>query len=366
MFLLSGCYVTRLALHQNDLFNDRRPIASLIEDPLTPEKLRQRLIVARRILQFAAAQGLNTSDAYRYYVDTKEPVVSYIVQAAEADRLVAKTWWFPVVGRVPYLGFFNKSERDDEAVALAGQGLDVHKGAASAFSSLGWFEDPLFSSMLVRSEADLAHLLLHELTHRTYWSPGSAEFNENLAEYAGIELAKEYLRTYGSREDVAKFTAKLEDRRLFKPWLESLRKELEVLYGQTPRLPMTELLQKKAAIFAKYQNPPLRPAFTVVDYVKGEDWNNAAVLANALYFPDTDVFAKAHACLKSQRMIDFLDELQRLTDATDGDPFKALEAMCRASAGIPVRRRLASTSCDHDRQAITVQGSKSYSTSLTS
>ena len=336
LFLLNGCYVTRLALHQNDLFNARRPLDEVIDDPVTSEKVRLHLKMARRIMQFATRQGLNTEGAYRYFVDTKEPVVSYIVQAAEPDRLESRTWWFPVVGRVPYLGFFTKSERDAEGANLRAEGLDVHDSAASAFSSLGWFEDPLFSSMIARGEADLAHLLLHELTHRTYWSSGSVQFNENLAEYSGIELTKLYLSEVGSSEDINRFSAKLADRRLFKIWLESLRKNLEGLYGQIPSPPTTLILGKKAEMFAKFQQPPLRPKFALFDFVKGEDWNNATVLANSLYLPDTDMFAKAHACLKAPRMIDFLNELQRLTDVSGGDPFKALKDMCGSTIRAPM------------------------------
>jgi predicted aminopeptidase len=330
LFLLSGCYVTRLAVHQNDLFNSRRPLSAVIDDPETSEKLRERLKNARRVIRFAARQGLNTEGAYRYFVDTREPVVSYIVQAALPDRLESRTWWFPIVGRVPYLGFFTKPERDAESATLRAEGLDVHEGAASAFSSLGWFEDPLFSSMVARNEGDLAHLLLHELTHRTYWSPGSVQFNENLAEYCGLELAKLYLNEVGAPEDIAKFAQKAADRRLFKTWLEALRKELEALYAKAPK----DVLAQKAAIFAKYQKAPLRPKFAYADYVKDEDWNNATVLANSLYLPDTEVFAKAHACLRKPRLIDFLTELHRLTDDAGGDPFKALDAMCAHSTAL--------------------------------
>ena len=87
-----------------------------------------------RILSFAESHGLNASGAYKYYIATKEPVVSYIVQAAYADRLEFVTWWFPVVGDVPYLGFFKKPERDAKAAELTASGYDVHTSGAGAFS----------------------------------------------------------------------------------------------------------------------------------------------------------------------------------------------------------------------------------------
>src|SRR5690606_18969091 len=112
----------------------------------------------------------------------------------EADRLEFVTWWFPVVGSVPYIGYFDKADRDAKATELKQQGYDVSVGGAGAFSSLGWFEDPIFSSMLDRGPADTAHLFIHELTHRTLWIPGSTEFNENLAEYVSYRLTPQYLR----------------------------------------------------------------------------------------------------------------------------------------------------------------------------
>ncbi len=324
---LAGCYVTRQSLRQNDLYNTRVKIDDLLANPATSAQVKDRLVVTRRILNFASRHGLNTDGAYLYYIPMKEPVVSYLVQAAHVDRLESYTWWFPVVGRVPYLGFFAKQERDEEATRLAAQGFDVHKSGAGAFSSLGWFDDPLFSSMLSRSDADLAHLLLHELTHRTFWAPGSTKFNENLAEYSGIELAKLYLAESGTDQEMKRFTGKLEDKQLFKTWLDALKKDLEALYEQRSTRPLGEILAKKETTFARYLNPPVRPAFKATDYIKADAWNNATVLAAGLYAPDTRAFAKAHACLRRPKMIDFLNALKALTDS-GVEPFAALEKMC--------------------------------------
>jgi len=103
------------------------------------------------------------------------------------------TWWFPIVGRVPYLGYFSKADRDSKASELRTEGYDVYETGVGAYSSLGWFDDPIYSPMLRRSEADFAHLIFHELTHRTLWIRGSVEFNENLAEYAADFLLEKLL-----------------------------------------------------------------------------------------------------------------------------------------------------------------------------
>ena len=329
---LSGCYVLRQSLHHNDLVNSRREVADVLVDPLTPQKTVDRLLITRRILRFAGRQGLNVEGAYRYFIDTREPLVSYIVEAAAPDQLESKTWWFPVIGRVPYLGFYSKTERDAQATELGAQGLDVYTSGASAFSSLGWFDDPIFSSMLNRNEADLAHLFLHELTHRTFWAPGSTKFNENLAEYVGIELTKIYLAESGSKQDLETFNSKLGDRDLFQNWLDRLKAELTALYDQKSVLSRSEVMKKKSDILERYQVKPLKPDFKIVDYVKNETWNNAAVLGATLYTPDTAAFAKAHRCLGDSRHSAFLKVLRVLTDES-GDPFVALSRMCDRKAG---------------------------------
>lgn len=325
---LAGCYVTRMAVYHNDLFNSRRPVEDVLADPETPANTREALVQVRRVMHFAEAQGLNTKGAYRYLIETKEPVVSYIVQAAQADRLEFKTWWFPFVGSVPYIGYFEKSERDAVAADLKAEGFDVNETGAGAFSSLGWFEDPIFSSMLRRTEPDLAHLFFHELTHRTLWISGQPEFNENLAEYVATVVTAKYLTESGQSGAVSQYEAKRKDRILFSHWLKDLKDELTRYYADAKGKPRQTILAGKAEIFARYQKSPKKPAFKVVDYVKDEDWNNASLLGAGLYTPDLERFAKAHACIGRVKAAGvFLAALKDQADRA-GDPFKALDGMC--------------------------------------
>jgi predicted aminopeptidase len=322
--------VTSQALHQNDLFNRREPVELALARPGLPEKAKAGLLASRRILDFARAEGLNADGAYRYFIQTSEPVVSYLVQAAEPDRLKFVTWWFPVVGRVPYLGFFAKADRDAKAAELKAAAYDVHEGGAGAFSSLGWFEDPLFTSMVGRGEAELAHLLFHELTHRTFWAPGSVEFNENLAEYVAWLVTTRYLEHHDLGALKARYDGRLADRVVFKAWLKGLKADLTALYANPEKRPRSEILAMKAQTFARHLAPPLRPKFAVVDYIGDEEWNNAAVLAAGLYAPDLDRFARAHRCLGQKGARAFLDALRDRAAARDGeDLFVVLDGFCR-------------------------------------
>jgi predicted aminopeptidase len=326
--LLTGCYSLRQAWHQNNLFNSRRPIVDVIADPSTDPKLVDKLKLTISILDYAKTQGLNTEDAYTYYIETGKKRVSYLVQAAKADELESVTWWFPFVGSVPYLGFFEESDRDAKAKELAEEGYDIYTTGVGAFSSLGWFSDPVFTSMLKRPRPSLASLYFHELTHRTFWISGSVKFNENLAEYVADVLTPMYLRDSGHQDKIKTYLDRKKDRRLFKNWLKKLRRELKKLYSQKSKMEPSKLLASKAAIFSSFVIDK-KPNFATADYIgRGDkEWNNARVLGASLYEPDLPRFAKAHACAGDLSIIQFLALLDDRAEDFD-DPFEALDSFC--------------------------------------
>lgn len=328
----TGCYSIRQSIHHNDLFNSRRPVADLLADPSVDEKTRSALKQVSRILDFAGVHGLNAEGAYSYHISTASPYVSFLVQAAYPDRFEFKTWWFPVVGKVPYLGFFSEAERDALADQLQAEGFDIHKAGVGAFSSLGWFDDPLFSSMLRRSEPDLAHLLFHELTHRTVWIPGSVEFNENLAEYIAGRLTEEYLLASGKKDQIDIYYERREDKRKFRVWLKKLKGELTEFYSSERKSGRARLVAGKNEIIGRFSKKPLRPEFKRYDYIGEDRWNNASIMGASLYTPDLDMFEKAHACIGHGYLLRFLNAL-RDSAISSGDGFKGLEALCSNPAG---------------------------------
>jgi predicted aminopeptidase len=330
IFSASGCYVTRQAWHHQQLYFSKKPVADVLSAPETSPKTRTALESSQKVLQFAADQGLQTAGAYKTFIATPKPVVSYIVQAAYKDRLELRTWWFPVVGSVPYLGFYEAAERDEKAQQLRNEGYDVTTGGVGAFSSLGWFDDPLFSSMLSRSHADLANLLFHELIHRTLWIPGSTEFNENLAEYGAGVLTDQYFDRNKDDPSLAQFQKKLRDKEIFRTWLWELHSTLKRLYETKPKPETTVLLESKANIFQTFTSPPKRPKFEAVDYIGHEEWNNATVLSETLYAPDTKKFAQAHACFgRGKSFGSFLEAVRAAHEESKGkNAFEALAFLC--------------------------------------
>ena len=309
------------------MVNSRVTVEEALKREHLPTKSKASLNALRDILNFAQDAGLQVGDSYRYLIFHSDRAVSYSVQAAHADRLEFVTWWFPFVGRVPYLGFYSKTERDREYNDLAAQGYDVAKGAVSGFSGLGWFSDPLFSSMLERPTEDFAHLIFHELTHKTFWVSNSVEFNENLAEFVARDLTLKYLSDRNLTQASERYSKVLADRGLYQKWLFSLRQELKSLYAS--KIDKASLLQKKNAIFAAYTSVKL-PKFntTSFDFVRAREWNNAYVLAAGLYTTDLEPFDKAYACAKKPSFGKFLGELESVVKET-GDGLQALETFCK-------------------------------------
>lgn len=193
--LLSGCYIITQGYGQLRMLLDSRQIDDLLADPTVPDPVKLKLHLVREIKDFGEHElGLARSVNYESFYDTGGRPITYIVSACRKDRFEPHLWWFPIVGEVPYKGFFNPEDAKAEAQALDAQGLDVTVGTAAAYSTLGYFPDPVLSTMLDYPDEQLAALLLHELTHGTIYLPGGTEFNEGLASFVGWQGALEFAR----------------------------------------------------------------------------------------------------------------------------------------------------------------------------
>lgn len=190
--LVLGCgacapgYVLRLGWTEARILLRREPIDGLLaDDDLAPE-LRERFELVLAARRFAKGDlGLDVGQSYTSYAEVGSEAVVHVVSAAHRDRLEAMTWWYPIAGRVPYRGFFARAEADAEAARLARAGLDVDVREAVAFSTLGWFADPLLSTTAGSPPVPLVETVLHELFHATLYLPGQSAFNESAATFVG-------------------------------------------------------------------------------------------------------------------------------------------------------------------------------------
>lgn len=194
--LCTGCYTVSQGLQQAKLIWKREPLDEVLaKGTERPERLA-KLKVVPRILAFGRERvGLETGKSYAHYIPLDGTSVTYVVQAAEKRALRFKTWWFPLVGSQPYLGYFRREDALRKRDELKAEGYDTTLGGVQAFSLLGYFPDPLYSSMIDgNSLPDLVELLLHECLHLTLYVPNHTAFNENLADFVAKRATVAFLR----------------------------------------------------------------------------------------------------------------------------------------------------------------------------
>lgn len=209
---LPGCstlgYYAQSVRGQLDLLASREPIAQVVADPATPRAVRKRLRLVERIRDFARKElAERPDDAYTTYVALHRPYVVWNVVATPALSLRPREWCFPVAGCVSYRGYFARAAAERFAQGLRAQGDDVYVGGVRAYSTLGWFEDPVLSSMLPGPSYELAGTLFHELAHRRFYLPGDSDFNEAFATTVQREGVRRWLLHEGDTAALARYRA---------------------------------------------------------------------------------------------------------------------------------------------------------------
>ena len=214
--------------------NNAIPLEEFLELPETTEEQKEKIQVILEARQYAFdSLGINYSDNYTTIFDQEDKPSMYVVTACERYALKPRLWKFPVVGSMPYKGFFEREKAIEEARSIrAADSIDVSVRTAGGWSTLGWFKDPVLSNMLKRTEGDLASLIIHELTHGTLFVKDSVTFNENLATFIGDKGAIMYLEgKYGRGSDeVNVFKSTLVDEERFKGYMLFAAKKLDSLY----------------------------------------------------------------------------------------------------------------------------------------
>jgi predicted aminopeptidase len=256
MALFSGCYTLKQGFTMLGYLNKAVPLESLLEEDI-PEELakNQRFVEDIQDIRCFAVQelGLKESANYTRYVALDRDYLAAVVSASAADSFTRHEWWFPVVGKVPYKGFFNPEDARKEAEKLKKQGLDVWIRRVDAFSTLGWFSDPLYSYMQTYPLYHLADLLIHETLHATVYLKGQSQFNEELAEFVGSEGAKLYMERRFGRDgaEYRRMEDAQKDSATYLAFIQGLIADLDAVY--TSPLDRAEKLQQKEAIIQAAQ-----------------------------------------------------------------------------------------------------------------
>lgn len=196
-------YGLRQGNGQLNIIWNAEPVEEFLKDPGFPDSLKAKLNLIEEVRKFAIdSLGLKDTENYKTLYDQKGEELMWVVTASEPFKLKAKEWKFPVVGSVPYKGFFNKDLAFQLREELEKEGWDVSIRNPGGWSTLGWFTDPILSKMLERSEGDLANLIIHEMSHATIFVKDSIDFNENLATFIGDRGAEQFLISrYGKNSE---------------------------------------------------------------------------------------------------------------------------------------------------------------------
>lgn len=259
-------FYTQAIRGQAEITFIKKPLATVLADPTTPEALAEKLQLAQELVDFAERElALKASGSYRHYADLKRDHVTYIVHAAPEFSLEPKTWWYPVVGEQDYRGYFKKEDAKKLIAELQSEGLDTYLGGVSAYSTLGFFNDPLLNTFIDYPEVDLAELIFHELTHQRYFMKEETSFNEALAEVVAREGTRRWLKRKGDPKALATYELRLTRRSAIRTAIERTIGRLERLYAtpqpaaQMRALKEAELLELKdevARLYAGWQQKP--------------------------------------------------------------------------------------------------------------
>lgn len=233
----TGCYSFEQGIGQISLFVKQESIEDIINENKETSERIEKLKVVKSVLEFAKNEiGLTPGKSYQKYIPLKEPYVTWIVQAADKRSLELKTWWFPFVGSQPYLGFFNKNSALKERENLIQEGYDTVTGGVSAFSLLGYFPDPLYSSMLDQSSMpQFIETLIHESVHRTFYIPNYYSFNENLADFIAKRATIQFMDLHpelnqDSKKYIEEYKKNMIAQKKFQEYLIKIKKELNQFY----------------------------------------------------------------------------------------------------------------------------------------
>jgi predicted aminopeptidase len=255
--LLGGClesrYVVQAGFGQLELWGRARPIEEFVGDRRTDARTRVLLEEVRHIRRFARSHGLTPGGSYRKYVPLNRPAVVWFLAASKPLSLEPKLWHFPVVGSFPYTGWFDPREAREIAAMLRRQGWETYLRPVSAYSTGGWFRDPVLSTMFSsRDDAlrTLANVLLHELTHANILINDQSTFNESIASFVGDTMAEQYLlQRFGPDSvELAAYRLELDEDRRRGARMAAAYEELDTLYRS--ELPDAEKHARKRRILA--------------------------------------------------------------------------------------------------------------------
>jgi len=346
--LLSGCYTIKQGTALLGYLSRAVPLESLLEsetdgagDAEDSEAEKNRRFVERiqDIRRYATEElGLTLGKNYTRYVKIERDYLAAVVSACAVDSFTRHEWKYPVVGSLPYKGFFNVEDARKERAKLEKKGLDVWIRGVDAFSTLGWFKDPLYSYMRDYPPDRLADLIIHESLHATVFLKGQAQFNEELAEFTGSEGSRMYMESrYGADSDeYKKMLADEADNKRYVSFIQELIKELNELY-ESERSAVEKLSEKEKIINTAKE----RFAVEYESLFSGEGYrgflnmpvNNAYLELYRLYYTEDSYIASLFA-RSGKTLPEFIDAAKTISKKGNASKGSAGREMLAQALGL--------------------------------
>lgn len=296
-FVLSGCnlaYYMQAISGQMDVFANQRPIDEVLQDPSTRQGLKDKLAFIQQVRVFSIKElHLPDNDSYRNFADLKRPYMVWNVFAAPELSLVPYESCFLFTGCLSYRGYFNKQDAEAFAQELTAQGYDVNVSGIPAYSTIGWFDDPLPSTVIHYLDEDLAGLVFHELAHQVVYVDGDTAFNESFATAVELEGSRRWMQQNGNNEGFEQYKIRKQRRNEFITLIMQTRTELDVLYKSD--LENVQKKEKKGRILAalKQRYASLKKSwngYKGFDNWMDRDLNNAHFISAGLYYEHVTAF----------------------------------------------------------------------------
>jgi len=314
-------YVTRAGFEETRILQSRQPIARLVRDGATDPALRQTLGLVLETRDYAARLGLQAKRTYTSYSDVGRDTLLLVLQAAPKDCICPYTWKYPIVGRIPYKGFFDSRAAQREADRFAAKGYDIYLRPSGAFSTLGWFEDPLLSTAISDDSVELAATVFHEIAHNTLYVKSATPFNESFAQMVGYRSAEAFFRERGDTLNAEHAANRWHDEIVLGDYYSALVRRLDSLYRQKPDSAALEAGRREAAVWARAQlTGPIGQRLRTfrIGRMAERPINNAQLIGSRIYRTRLDLFDRwfeQHGGDVRQSV----SALGRLMDGAEGD-----------------------------------------------
>ena len=347
LLMLSACnpfYVTQAGITQSEILLNRRDISEVLGDPATPPEIQRKLELVRAARDFTSRISLEPKGTFQSYSALDRDILAWIVLASKPDSFAFYTWWFPIVGSVPYKGYFSPEGAQRMALDLQDEGYETLVRGTEAFSTLGWFDDPVMTPMLKNQDHDIVTTVIHEVLHTTLWVPDHVAFNESLANFVGHQGAISFYQYRLAQCPSADQRCSAEEEQHLEAAQHALEQALDISRTLAQLVPQLkdlyqsqrsreEKLLEREAIFASHIDP-LRKRIPGLKILKKA--NNAELMQLQLYYSKLDTFLTLWTLTQGDwsKLMDHLRLVSEQSRRLEVDPFDFIDQRLKAAVKV--------------------------------